>query len=366
MIEQLTAYLFSLPGGPASAALALLIVFAAALYISYWAVFFAFGRLSARTKTDFDDMLLARMRAPAKLFVAFTSIFLSLSITYPDLQVAGAGPSSLYAVSLMIVGAFALDRLVSASLGWYKKEIAPKTGSKMDDEMVPIIEKVLRALIYVVALMMVLGNLGIEITPLLAGLGIASLAVALALQDSLGNFFAGVNIAVDRPLRKDDLVSTDFGVEGVVQEIGWRSTKILTPQNNLVIVPNTKLAQSVITNYHRPDEAVRMAGTVGVSYSADPDAVAEAIRRAIRKAAEKSESVEPSYVPIARLDSFGDFSLNFKFVFSAKNYGARLSAADEVNRAVLREFRAEGIEIPFPVRTVYSVPQEKEEKKKRK
>ncbi len=254
----------------------------------------------------------------------------------------------------MLVAAFALDRGLSTVIKWYKKEVAPKTESRLDDELIPIIEKVLRIFIYVVALMMVLGNLGIEITPLLAGLGIASLAVALALQDSLGNFFAGVNISVDRPLRKDDFIATDLGVEGMVQEIGWRSTKLLTLQNNHVIIPNTKLAQSVITNYYKPDETIIQSGTIGVAYNEDAEHVSSVIRAAILSASEKSQHIVKSYEPIVRLDSFGDFAINFKFFYKVKNYASRLPAADEVNRSILSQFRTHSIEIPFPTRVVYN------------
>lgn len=360
MIEQVAGMIFALPGGRITALFVLFVLFGIAFYALYKALFFLLKKASERTKTGFDDLLSERLRDPARLFAALSSVFLALNFTYPEIAIGALGLSSAYAAALMLVCAFALDRFMSASLEWYKKEIAPKTGTKMGDEMIPIMEKVLRIAIYVLALLMVLGNLGIEITPLLAGLGIASLAVALALQDSLGNFFAGVNIAVDRPLKKDDFISTDSGVEGVVQEIGWRSTKILTSQNNYVIIPNTKLAQSIITNYCRPDEKVSQNGTIGVSCGEDVERVSQAIKNAIRKAMEKSDAFQKDFEPRVRFDSFGDFSLNFKFTYAVKNYALRHAALDEINRAIFYEFKEEGITIPFPTRTIYSLQSQAE------
>ncbi|VVB98472.1 Small-conductance mechanosensitive channel MscMJ [uncultured archaeon] len=312
------------------------------------------------------------MEDPARLLIVLSAIYAALSITYPDTKLGSAGISQLYVVLLMLNGAFALEQFLSTVLEWYRREVAPKTASKLDDEMIPVLEKIAKFVIYVFALVMMLGNLGIEITPLLAGLGIASLAVAIAIQDSLGNFFAGVNIAVDRPLRKDDYISTDAGVEGVVQEIGWRSTKILTTQNNIVVIPNTKLSQSTITNYYRPDEMVLYPGTVGVSYGADVDHVTRAIRSAILNAAGKCSLIDPAIEPAVRLDSFGDFALNFRYLFGLKDYRRRLDAADAVNRAIFQEFQKEGIEIPFPTRTLYTFQKagqqkegEKQEEKKK-
>ncbi len=353
MLDQLTSFVFSLPGGKPTAAIALLAVFAVLFYAVYAALFFLLKKFAERTKTDFDDVLFKSMEHPSLLLVLLSAVFASLALTYPETKAGTAGLSHLYVVALMFNAAFALERLVTTLLDWYRKEIAPKTETKFDDEMVPVLEKTEKFVIYVFAFVLMLSNLGIEITPLLAGLGIASLAVALALQDSLGNFFAGVNIAVDRPLRKEDYISTDGGVEGVVQEIGWRSTKILTNQNNMVIIPNTKLAASTVINYYKPDETVLYPCTVGISYDDDVERASQAIRAAIAKAAEKYDQIDGRVEPVIRLDSFGDFSINFRFLVPLKDYRFHLNAADAVYRAIFYEFKGEGITIPYPTRTLY-------------
>jgi len=349
---------FSLPGGRFTAWIVELILFSIVLYAVYKAIFYLMKRASEKTKTSFDDELIARLKDPARLLISFTAIFLSLNYAYPATKVGDLGLTALYTLALMLNAAFAVDRISTTVLRWYQHELAPKTNSTLDDELIPLIQKVIRAAIYIVAIMLILNNIGVQITPLLAGLGIASLAVALALQDSLGNFFAGVNIAVDRPLRRGDYISTDGGVEGVVQEMGWRSTKIINPQNNFIVIPNTKLAQGVITNYFRPDEKVLQTGTVGVSYDSDVNNVSKVIKDAITNATQASENLAPDVEPLVRLTSFADFFLEFKFTYAVKNYALRAAALDEVNRAIFYAFRKEGIEIPFPTRTVLTYGRE--------
>lgn len=367
MIEQAVQLLFSFPGGKLTAAIFLFVVFSILLYVVYRVIFAILRRVASHTKTDLDDILFKKMEDPARLLVIFTSLYIALNYTYPDIKIGSASLGQLYVVALMLNVAFALDRFVSTLLEWYMKEIAPKTESKMDDELIPVIEKIIKAAIYAVAFTMMLSNLGIEITPLLAGLGIASLAVALALQDSLGNFFAGVNISIDRPLRKGDYIITDGGIEGVVQEIGWRSTKILNYQNNIITIPNIKLAQSTIINFYKPDELVMYTNTIGISYEDDPDKVTEAIRAAILRVAKKQPVIDPSAGIMVRLDSFGDFSMNFRYIYGLRDYRKYKEVADAVNREILKEFRAQGITIPYPVRTLYihSAPPRKEKSEKK-
>ncbi len=354
MLEEITQVIFGLPGGRITAALALFVIFCAGFYAVYKALFFLLRKAAERTRIDFGDAMLGRMADPVRFFVLSTGVFLALSYTYPEISIGSAGLASLYTLMLMLNGVFALDRFLSTALDWYKKELGHKTDSKMDNELVLIVKKAARIVVYTLTLLVVLGNLGIEITPFLAGLGIASLAVALALQDSLGNFFAGMNIAVDRPLKKGDFITIDSGAEGIVEEIGWRSTKMTTPQNNLVIIPNTKLAQSIITNYSRPDETVKHGGTVLVPYDEDVERVSEAIKRAIGEAAAKSANLIRNFKPVVYLESLGDSSLNFRFTYAVKSYFVRAAAQDEVNRAIFRKFWKERIKIHFSTKTVHS------------
>lgn len=159
--------IFSLPGGRPTAAIVLIVLCAALLYAIYGVLFYGLRKLSEKTKTDFDDMLIGSMNGPARVLVVVTALFLALNSTYPDLALGKAGLASLYTAALMLAAAFALDRGLNTMLNWYKAEIAPRTESKLDDEMIPVIEKILMVAVYSLALMMALSNLGIEITPFL-------------------------------------------------------------------------------------------------------------------------------------------------------------------------------------------------------
>ncbi len=365
MLDQIALFISSLLGGKIILLLVFFAFFGIMFYIVYKIIFYLLKKIVEKTNTDLDDKLLECMRDPIRLFILSLTIFLAINLTYPDFKInEKIGFSEIYSIILIFLCAFALNRFISNILEWYKKEIISKTDTrtKFDEEMISVIQKVLRFGIYGLALMMALCNLGIEITPLLAGLGIASLAVALALQDSLGNFIAGINISVDRPLKKDDLIRTDFGIEGIVQEIGWRSTKILTFQNNYVIIPNTKLAQSIITNYYRPDKTITQIGNIGVSHNSDVNHVSDVIKNTIKKTIAKSNNFVKDFEPIVFFDSFGDFSLNFKYVYKIKKYTIHLAATNEINRAIFYEFKKENIIVPFPTRLVHLHQRETEKK----
>jgi MscS family membrane protein len=323
------------------------------LYVVYRALFFLLKNAAAKTSNALDDLIVEKIDHPVLVFCAISTVLLAPLFVYPDITVMNVRLAAIYFALVLMNLAFFLDMLLVALLLWYEKEVAPKTESTLDDELLPMVRKVLRAAVYCLGALMALGNLGVEITPLLAGLGIASLAVALALQDSLGNFIAGINISLDRPLKKGDYISIDSGIEGEVLEIGWRSTKILAATNNVVSIPNTKLAQGIIVNYHKPDHSMVQTGTIGVSYKEDPDYVALVIAGAIRKAAEKSSALTKAE-PIVRLMEFGDFALQFKYTYTAKNYQVRLNALDEANRAILNAFREAKIEIPYPTTVIHT------------
>ncbi|MEW6529031.1 MAG: mechanosensitive ion channel family protein [Candidatus Micrarchaeota archaeon] len=354
MIDQMISVISALPGGKIILTIIFFALFGFTLSVAYKIIFSLLKKATEKTISGLDDKLLECIRSPVRAFIITFSLFFALTLTYPDISLGKIGLPNVYMVVLIFIAAFALNRLISTILLWYKIEIAPKSETKINDEVLAIIDKILPIAIYGLALMMALSNLGIEITPLLAGLGIASLAVALALQDSFGNFFAGVNVSVDKSFKKDDFISTDFGVEGVVHEVGWRTTKIISPQGNYIIIPNSKLAQSVITNYCYPDKTIIQAGSIGVSYNSDVDHVSNVIKDVMKKTTANNDNFVKNFEPPVFFDSFGDFSLNFKYAYKVKDYRARGVAANEINRAIFLAFKKEKIDIPYPTRTVYN------------
>jgi small-conductance mechanosensitive channel len=209
--------------------------------------------------------------------------------------------------------------------------------------------------VVILGVLVTLRVIGIEITPLLTALGVGGLAVALALQDTLSNLFGGFYVAMAGQVRLGDYIKLNTGEEGYVTDIGWRSTVIRTLGRNLIIVPNAKLAQAVVTNYYLPQKAMSVSVEVGVGYGSDIDLVERVLLEIGQQAATDVPGMLAEPAPAVTLDpGFGDWSLNFKLSFQVAEFSNQWSVRNELRKRILKRFRAEGIEMPFPTRTIYT------------
>lgn len=217
-----------------------------------------------------------------------------------------------------------------------------------------LMENLTRAVILLLGLMIILDSLNVSITPLLTTLGIGSLAVALALQDTLANFFAGLYLLVDRPIQVGDYIRLDSGDEGYVDRIGWRSARIQTLTHNIVIIPNQKLSQSIITNYYLPEPSMSLRLQIGVSYDSDPRQVERTLVEVAQEAMGQVEGLLEEPAPFVRfIPGFSDFSLDFTLTCQVSQFSDQYYVQHELRKRIFERFKKEGIEIPFPVRTVY-------------
>ncbi|MEK7701548.1 MAG: mechanosensitive ion channel family protein, partial [candidate division NC10 bacterium] len=210
-----------------------------------------------------------------------------------------------------------------------------------------------RVTVLVIGLLVLLSVLGIHVTPILTALGVGGLAVALALQDTLSNLFAGMHLLADKPIRVGDYVKIAETVEGHVVDIGWRSTRVRMLQNTVVVVPNKKVAESIIVNYDLPEPRMALAIRVGVDYGSDPDRVERVLVEEATRAAGEVPGLLAEPAPTARLiPGFGDFSLDFTLACHVRSFTDQFPVQHELRKRILLRLRAEGIEIPFPTRTV--------------
>ena len=213
---------------------------------------------------------------------------------------------------------------------------------------------VIRALFAILAIVIVLENLGISLTAVWTTLGVGSIAVALALQETLSNLFAGLYLLADRPVSPGDYIKLDSGQEGYVVRIGWRSTSMRTRAHNIVFVPNSTMAKAVIVNYSLPELRMLISIPVQVSYGTDPSRVEKALLEVIREAAqEELAGLLLAPPPDVLLDpGFGDSSLNFSLRVNVRCYEDQNPVQSELRKRILARFAKEGIAIPFPTRTV--------------
>jgi len=216
-----------------------------------------------------------------------------------------------------------------------------------------IFKKVTRLAILIIGFLIILQTLGISISPLLTALGVGGLAVALALQDTLSNLFAGIHILVSKQVRPGDFIKLETGEEGYVVDISWRNTTIRMLPNNLVVIPNSKLASSIVTNYYMPEKMLSVLVSVGVSYDSDLEKVEKVVIEVAKEVMQTVPGGVPEYEPFVRYSSFGDFSINFSVIMRAKEYTDQFLIKHEFIKRLHKRFKKEGIEIPFPITTVY-------------
>ena len=215
-----------------------------------------------------------------------------------------------------------------------------------------IFSNLTRALVAFIGLLVLLQYLGYSITPMLTALGVGGLALALALQDTLSNLFAGFHILASRQVRPGDYVKLASGEEGYIEDITWRNTRIRALPNNLIIVPNATLAGSIVTNYFLPDRELSVLVQVGVSYGSDLETVEAVSVDVARETLREVPGAVPDFQPVVRFHTFDDSSVNFTMVLRASEYGDQYLLKHEFIKRLHARYAREGIEIPFPIRTV--------------
>jgi small-conductance mechanosensitive channel len=208
------------------------------------------------------------------------------------------------------------------------------------------------SLIAMVGLLVMLSGLGLSITPMLTALGVGGLAVALALQEPLANFFAGFFLTLAGQIRVGDYVKLDSGQEGYVVDFSWRSARLRMLANNLVIVPNAKLAQSVVVNYHLPAEDLAVLVEVGVDYGSDLGHVEQVVIDVGRAVMRETQGGVPDFEPFIRYHTFADSSINFTVILRAREFVDQYLIKHEFIKRLHARFDREGIVIPFPIRTI--------------
>ncbi|MFN7169883.1 MAG: mechanosensitive ion channel family protein, partial [Candidatus Omnitrophota bacterium] len=216
-----------------------------------------------------------------------------------------------------------------------------------------------RLFIFLIGILIILQSLGISISPILTGLGIGGLAVALALQDTLSNLFAGLHIILSSQIRPGDYVKLDSGEEGYVTDITWRSTTIRQLSNNIVVIPNSRLASAIVTNYHLSGKDLSVLVQVGVSYNSDLEKVEKVTIEVAKEVMREVPGGVPEFEPFIRYHTFADFSINFTVILRAKEFVDQYLIKHEFIKRLYKRYKEERIVIPFPIRTVYLENSEK-------
>ena len=301
-------------------------------------------KFAAKTETEFDDLIFAKTKRP----VFYLILAYGLKLSLLNLEIDGV-VSNLIATIMAIMFVIILDRIVEITVEVWGKTFAKKTKTKIDNILIPMIHKTIKVIFVIIAFIWILDIWNINITPYLAGVGISGMVLGLALQDSLKNVFGGISLILDKTFRVGDKIKIESGNLGEVYDIGLRSTKIRTYDNEIIMVPNGHLANSRIQNYTRPTAKIRVGVNIGVEYGNN----IKHVQKIVVKTIKSMKDVLDDPAPAAHFFEMGDFSLKFKAYFwvdSWKNaYTKKLEATEKIYDALNKS----KIGIPFPTRTIY-------------
>jgi len=300
-------------------------------------------KLTSKTKTDLDDELIARSSKPVTFLAFLISLLLTIQEVSLSASVSSVIKSGIYSLMVVVFSVLAyviIDVIVINSF----KTLTRKTKSKIDDSIITLFHSIMNVGLVTVSLLYILGLWGIEVTPLLAAMGVGGLAVALALQPILSNIFSGASMVLDQSVKAGDLVYLGDGTKGKVEKVGLRSTKIKTFDNELIIIPNNKLADSTIQNVALPEPKTRATVPFGVAYGSDIKKVKDLVIKELKAI----ELVSKDDNVVVRFSEMADSSLNFKAYFYVASFENRADAIDEANTRIYNALNKAKIEIPFP------------------
>jgi small-conductance mechanosensitive channel len=308
------------------------------------------ARLAAGTSRTWDEALVGELKRRVPLWSLLVGAYASQA--HWNLAPEHA---LLLTRALFVVGAASATFFVAAVAA---RVIAAYGASGASPVPVTSLTQTIAWIVIVgIGLLVILNGLGVSITPMLTALGVGGLAVALALQEPLGNLFAGLTTTAAGQIRIGDYVKLDNGVEGYVADFGWRSTRIRMLAGNLVLVPNSKLSQAVVTNFHLPANDLAVLVDVSVDYDSDLAKVERVTTEVAESVMREVQGGVPEFSPFVRFHTFADSSINLSVIMRAKEFVDQFVIKHEFVKRLHTRYAAEGIVIPFPQRVMSSRPE---------
>ncbi len=308
-------------------------------------IFARLNRWALATKQQIDEIIMESIRQPLMIWFVMLGLYLALAVTsLPENWVQATGKI------LVVLGIFSATLAIATIAGKLINLYASKIEGVMP--VTSLTQNIGRIIVFGIGLMIIMNSLGISITPILATLGVGGLAVALALQDTLSNLFAGFHTTIARQVRVGDYVKLETGEEGYVTDINWRTTKIRMLPNNVVLVPNAKLTQAVIINYYLPDREMSVLVEVGVHYNSDLDKVERVTCEVAKEIMKEVPGGVPGFEPFIRFHTFADSSINFSVILRAKEFTDQYLIKHEFIKRLHKRYAKENINIPYPIRAI--------------
>ena len=316
-------------------------------------IFRRLSRWSQSTSTQIDDILISSTKKPFMIWCLMLAIYFAMEVSKL--------PDDIVHILGRVLLALGIASVTLAASSFTTKMI--KAYSSRVDSTLPVTsltQNLARIIVFIIGILIILSSLGISITPILATLGVGSLAVALGLQDTLTNLFAGFYVILSRQVRVGDYVKIESGEEGYITDINWRMTKIRMLPNNTVLVPNEKLTKSIIVNYYLPEKEMAVLINLGVHYDSDLARVEKVTMEVGKEIMKEVTGGVAEFEPFIRYHTFNAFSIDFSVILRAHEYVDQYLIKHEFVKRLHKRFAKEGIVIPYPIRAI-NYAQEKAE-----
>lgn len=329
-------------------ALAILVSFYVLSELFLWITEKIVLRVTAKTSTSIDDRIVHAGKQPVSLILLMLGVKLALLPLNMTGKIAET-ISQLTTTGIIIFATIVAIRVLTIFINSWGHHWAQKTKSSVDDAVLPLFRKIVKIVLWIFCALFILSYWGFDIRGLLAGVGIAGLAIGFAVKDSLANIFGGISLILDKAIRTGDIIKLDTGEEGTVLDVGLRSTKIRTRDNEVIILPNGVLANTKVHNYKLPDLTARVVIPFNVAYGTDPDKVKKIIGDALKGLKE----IMKDPAPMVKFIDMGEFALQFKALFWVPDVTHRKDKREEAVNLMYKTLNKHKIEIPFPTRVVY-------------
>jgi len=318
----------------------------------YWIFSHTVRLFTARTKSTLDDIIVDLVEEPVVFVLIASGIWYAIDrLVLPEALTAAIDGS--YHILIVLLIAWLLVRLFDAFYEGVLVPWAATTDNDLDDQLMPIVRKGMRMIIWCLAILIGLNNAGYNVGTLLAGLGIGGLAFAMAAKDTVANVFGGFTIFTDKPFRINDRVKVD-GYDGVVTEIGVRSTRLRTLEGREVTIPNSTFADAPVENVSR-EPSRKIVLDLGLTYDTTPEKMKLAIKLLGEIRAANPHTEEKTVISF---NGFGDFAMNIMFIYYIKSGESIADTQTEINLEILSQFNANGLEFAFPTQTLYNIAAE--------
>lgn len=320
----------------------------------YWISSNLLKGFTARTSNKLDDILLETLQQP--LILLFTLV--GFLVAYHQLEFPEAFDDIMeraYHAAVTLSITWLLARVVDAMIREYLLPYASRTDTKLDDHLIPMARRGIRAAIWALGTIIALNNAGYNVGALLAGVGIGGLALAMAAKDTVANIFGGITVLVDKPFLVGDRIKIS-GYDGTVLEVGMRSTRIRTMEGPILVVPNFKFTDTMLENVSAED-ARRIKHDIGLTYGTKPEEMRKALE-ILNKIVDDAQDVliERRWLSF---NSYGAFSLNITFICFIRKEADIPATNSRIALEILDRFNAAGLQFAFPTQTLHVVNDER-------